>query len=428
VSAATATASAAIIDRGTRRADGGLVRGGLGLGAATLVASGANYASNLVLGRRLEADEFADAALVVSGLLLLSAVALGLQLTIARAIAAGGRAAAIRRIQRRAVIAGVGLGATAAALSPLIASAFNMASPMPFIVLSAGIPIFFSMAMRRGMLQASHRFGQIGLSQVAEPVARLAVTVLALTLGMGATSAAIGLVVAFAVGWAASSPGPLRADATDTDQRRTQAAVGATVLLLSGQVVIANGDLWVVAALIPADAGSYAAVALVGRLVFIAGWSIVTVVFPTLVSGSADASGGLLLKAFGATAAIGAVLTLGAFVAGDRLISAMVGDDYADAGRLLGPYALATTLFVLANLLAVADLASGRHLLPGVVALGAIAQTVLLVLLSSRGTTWVVVGQLCTMSVLVAVLGSTTLIRHRSSERSTTRRATAPAA
>ena len=55
--------------------------------------------------------------------------------------------------------------------------------------------------------------------------------------------------------------------------------------------MIANGDLWVVAALIPADAGSYAAVALVGRLVFIAGWSIVTVVFPSLASGSGAASG-----------------------------------------------------------------------------------------------------------------------------------------
>ena len=71
---------------------GGLLRGGLGLGAATLVASVANYAGNLVLGRRFETDEFADAALVVSGLLLLSAVALGLQLTVARAVATGGGA------------------------------------------------------------------------------------------------------------------------------------------------------------------------------------------------------------------------------------------------------------------------------------------------------------------------------------------------
>lgn len=413
MSTATATAetAATTADSG-RRSGGGLLRGGVSLGAATLVASGANYASNLVLGRRLEVDEFADAALVVSGLLLLSAVALGLQLTVARAIATGGGASAARRLERRAVIVGAGAGATVAVLSPMIASRFNMGSPVPLIVLAAGVPIFFSMAMRRGVLQASHRFGQIALSQVAEPLARLAITMVALSMGLGATSAAVGLVAAFAVGWVVSSPGALRLEATTTI-RETRSAVGATVLLLIGQVVIANGDLWVVAALIPSDAGSYAAVALVGRLVFIAGWSIVTVVFPTLASGSGAASGRLLLKAVGSAAIVGSALTAGAFVAGDRLIGAMVGDDYAEAGHLLGPYALATTLFVVANLLAVADMAGGRRLLPALVAAGAIAQTVLLVLVADRGITWIVYGQLAAMAVLVIVLGSTMVVRAR---------------
>ena len=413
MSTATATAetAATTADSG-RRSGGGLLRGGVSLGAATLVASGANYASNLVLGRRLEVDEFADAALVVSGLLLLSAVALGLQLTVARAIATGGGASAARRLERRAVIVGAGAGATVAVLSPMIASRFNMGSPVPLIVLAAGVPIFFSMAMRRGVLQASHRFGQIALSQVAEPLARLAITMVALSMGLGATSAAVGLVAAFAVGWVVSSPGALRLEATTTI-RETRSAVGATVLLLIGQVVIANGDLWVVAALIPSDAGSYAAVALVGRLVFIAGWSIVTVVFPTLASGSGAASGRLLLKAVGSAAIVGSALTAGAFVAGDRLIGAMVGDDYAEAGHLLGPYALATTLFVVANLLAVADMAGGRRLLPALVAAGAIGQTVLLVLVADRGITWIVYGQLAAMAVLVIVLGSTMVVRAR---------------
>ena len=410
---ATATATAVDADLSTHSSRSGLLRGGIGLGAATLVASAANYSSNLVLGRRLEADEFADAALVVSGLLLLSAVALGLQLIVARAIATGGGAAIVRRLERRAVIIGCSTGMAVALLSPLIASGFNMASPVPFIVLSAGIPIFFSMATRRGVLQASHRFGQIGISQIAEPLARLAVTMLALSMGLGATSAALGLVAAFAVGWVASSPRHLHLHTGDGSERGARAAVAATLLLLVGQVVIANGDLWVVAALIPSDAGSYAAVALVGRLVFIAGWSIVTVVFPSLASGSAEASGRLLLMAVGAAALVGGMLSIGAFVLGDTLIRAMVGENYADAGHLLGPYALATTLFVVANLLAVSDLAAGRRLLPALVAAGAIAQTVLLVLIAPRGIAWIVNGQLAAMAVLTVVLASALVTRRR---------------
>jgi uncharacterized membrane protein len=70
-------------------------------------------------------------------------------------------------------------------------------------------------------------------------------------------------------------------------------------------------------------------------------------------------------------------------------------------------------LFVLANLLAVAGLADGRRLLPGMLAAGAIVQTVLLVLVASRGVTWVVYGQLFVMAILVAVLAVTTLTRYR---------------
>jgi O-antigen/teichoic acid export membrane protein len=409
VTASTATPSASL---GAPRIQGHLLRGGLGLGAATLVASIANYTSNLALGRRLDADQFADAALVVSGLLLLSAVAVGLQLTVARAIAAGGGAAAARRIEQRALVVGASIGLAMSALSPLIASRFNMDSPVPLIVLAAGVPVFFSMAIRRGVLQASHRFGRIAISQIAEPMARLAVTVAALSLGLGATSAALGLVAAFAVGWVAASPGPGRLD-IGSSGRVQRSALGATVLLLVGQVVIANGDLWVVAALIPSDAGSYAAVALVGRLVYIAGWSIVTVVFPSLVSGSGTANGNLLIRAVAAAATVGTALTVGAFVAGDRLIGLMVGDGYVGAGELLGPYALATTLFVVANLLAVADVAEGRRLLPAMLAAGSVLQTALLVLVSSRGIVWAVYAQLIAMAALVVILAAVTIARQQ---------------
>ena len=110
-----------------------------------------------------------------------------------------------------------------------------MASPLPLIVLGTGVPVFFSMATRRGVLQASHRFGQIGLSQVVEPLARLAVTILALSLGMGATSAAVGLVAAFAVGWIASSPRHLHLDTGASSDDDVRSAAVATVLLLSGR-------------------------------------------------------------------------------------------------------------------------------------------------------------------------------------------------
>ncbi len=193
-------------------------------------------------------------------------------------------------------------------------------------------------------------------------------------------------------------------------EHQGRSVVGATILLLLGQVVISNGDLWVVAARVPDEAGVYAAVALIGRLVFIAAWSVITVVFPSLVSDQGDnPSTGLLPRAVAITAGFGGVLTLGAAVFAGPLMASMVGDGFSEGASLLWPYALATTLFVVANLLAVADLASGRTMVSGVMAIGGVVQTLVLLSGASSGASWVVWAQVVLMSVLLlaAFLAST---------------------
>ena len=101
----------------------GLLRGGLGVGVATTFASAANYLSNVVLGRVLGPDEFADAALVVSGLLLLGAMALGLQLT------AAGRLPSAPALQHFVVPVGVRQRSGSQRASP--SSAWLRSSPTP---------------------------------------------------------------------------------------------------------------------------------------------------------------------------------------------------------------------------------------------------------------------------------------------------------
>jgi O-antigen/teichoic acid export membrane protein len=164
----------------------------------------------------------------------------------------------------------------------------------------------------------------------------------------------------------------------------------------------------------PDEAGLYAAVALIGRLVYVAAWSIVTVLFPTLVSGASAARTELLRRGVVATAVVGALLSLAAFFAGDRLVIGMVGDEFEGAGALLGPYALATTLFVMSTLVAVADLATGRRLLPAIMAGGAVLQTAVLVPLALGGIRLVVLGQLAVMSLLFIVVARLSVVRRGS--------------
>ncbi len=392
----------------------GLARGGVAVGVATTFASAANYLSNVVLGRVLGPSEFADAALVVSGLLLLSAMALGLQLMTAQAMAAGADSAALRRARRQAGSAGSLVGLTVVLASPLVADVLNMTSWVPFAILGAGVPVYFVMAVARGASQAGHEFGRLALSIGIEAGARLVVTTACVVAGMGATGAAVALTVSFAAALAPCRPPTSvgRGRATANLLVGTRPVIGATVLLLVGQVVISNGDLWVVAARVPEEAGVYAAVALIGRLVFIAAWSVITVVFPSLVSeGLGGPQASLLNRAVVLTAGLGGLMTVGAAVFAEPLMSSMVGEGFTDGAHLLWPYALATTLFVVANLFAVADVAIGRTAVPAAVAVGAIAQTIVLFVGASAGAAWVVWAQVVLMSVLLLAVFAVGLCR-----------------
>lgn len=397
-----------------------LVHGGIGVGAATTLASAANYLSNVVLGRGLGPDGFADAALVVSAMLLVGAIALGFQLTVARHVATGAGVTTVVRLRRLAATAGALIGGALIASSTVLGVVFHMSSPWPLVVFGAGIPVYFVMAVGRGVAQATHAFGRLAASLAVEAAARLLVTVAAVGAGLGATGASVALVFSFIV-----AAGPCRAIRVDSsgvapERVGSRRVAGATVLLLFGQVVISNGDLWVVAAIVPDDAGSYAAVALIGRLVFITAWSIVTVVFPSLAAegaGHRARTDRLLWQAVAITAVFGGSATLGAALFGERLLTMMVGAGYIGGADLLWPYSLATTLFVLANLFAVADVAVGRVRGPAVVAVGGLVQTLVLSAGGSAGVAWVVWAQVAVMGALLAAAATTACVRPKWSGR-----------
>ena len=64
-------------------------------------------------------------------------------------------------------------------------------------------------------------------------------------------------------------------------QKAVIAFAGPVVLVYLGQILISNSDIIMVKRFFePEIAGQYAAVALIGRIVFFATWSVVTALFP----------------------------------------------------------------------------------------------------------------------------------------------------
>ena len=406
-----------------------LVTGGSVLAVALVVTNAGNYILNLLLGRWLSPAEFADASLMVTMMLTFASISVCLALVTARFIGirdaagdVGGSERLVRTLRRVALSVGIVIAAVVAAGSPWWRDIFHTGSAWPFVILACGIPFYLQCAVGRGTLQGRLRFVPLAVTFLVEMTVRLSVGSGLVLLGMGVDGATAGLALSLVAAWVTVMlfrPGHSRArrtieegpvDAspgTSTDLAGVRAYVAFVSVLLVGQMVINNSDVLIAkASLAPFDAGLYSAVALIGRAVFFLSWSVATVVFPVVALRHAKGESGHRVLAGGIVAVlgIGSACVVGALLFGGPVLGVVLGPDYSGLSGSLAVYALATTLFAVASLIASQHLATGRIRESWVVLAGAGLQIVLL-LLWHNSIAQLIGAQLVAMSfVLTAVV------------------------
>jgi len=409
-------------DSANGKTDGrSLLTGGAFLAGATLLAGVGNYVLNVVLGRWLGPSEFSDANLMVTLMLLATAVAISLQLLAAKFTsrnqavdnqAEGDRVS--RWLERRAFTVGIVIAVALSFTATDASEFFNTQSAWPIAILGWGMPFYLAHGVGRGVLQGRLQFKRLASTYLAEMLVRLGLSTTLVWLGFGVTGATIGLSVSFVATWisvriAIGSRSTGRASTKELKKVMTE--VGPVAVLLAGQIIVNNQDvLWVKRQFDPNLAGAYAGIALIGRAVFFLSWSVVAAVFPASSQRSAAGTDArrLLLSATAAVSAIGVACVVGAIVAGDLVLNNVFGPGYDRVGAYLPWYAGATSLFALANLWASYDLSVGRSRGPRLLLLGAIVQSVLLL---SMGSTihGVIQAQVIAMAGLVALCAATIL-------------------
>ena len=362
------------------------------LTGATLAASGVNYALNLLLARWMTPSEFGDANLVVTVMLGLTAVAVTLQLVTAQRISTAPAATqAVERLAllRRAWSVGLLVAIAIAVFSPLIASATSSASAMPFVLLALGLPFYLAQAVERGALQGRLRFGDLAATLILEAVTRLGVAIALVLCGLGVSGATAGITASFIASWwlarrrelvLSTRSGNEVAHATAVSRSITaRRATQATMLLLVGQIMINNGDVVLAKTLFDAEtAGVYSVVALIGRAIFFLSWSVVTAAFPMAAAAEAAERRSLRRRAVRTVAAMSTLMTLAVALLAPRLSPIVFGDAYSTAAGLFLPYAVATSLFAVANVMASLSTAQGDRQTAAVIVGGAVGQTMLL--------------------------------------------------
>ncbi len=335
--------------------------GGGVLFASMTIVNLANYAFNLILGRWLGPAPYADLALIATITLVLVFMTTTLQMVGAKYFAGGdGLAAApLRRwMSGWAWAAGLGLGAAFVVGAPALATFFNMASPWPFRLLGAGLPFYVAQAVERGALQGSLRFGALATTYQVETWVRLLGGLAAVAIGWGVNGAVGAISLSFVATWLTARVAvgrlPEGPALTAEARRRITAFAGAVVVTLIGEIVFSHSDILVVKRFFPAtEAGWYAALAIIGRVVFYAPWAIIATMFP-IVAGRHDRGEShrhLLLGSVGLVLTMAATITTITALAPEFVMGLLFGDAYLDVAPLLWRYALATSFFTLGNVI-----------------------------------------------------------------------------
>ena len=331
---------------------------------SVLAVNGGNYLYNLILGRLLGPTAFADAAVLITFLLVLSFVAMTFQLVTAKFSVLFENElfkSLIARVYQQAFAVGIGLGILIIAFASQLQALFNTSSSTMFIIFGCGVPLYFLMSVNRGAFQGKKAYKSLSITYQAEMLSRLVITLGLILLFDIQSSAviAIGILLSFVFGLfpfkmkQISFKKPAALDAQYSKQIKNFFLLTAFYELT--QIIINNSDILLVKHYFESyEAGLYASLALIGRIVYFIAWMFVMLLLPAVVElkkeGKETAS--VLFKYVGYIAAISIVIVFTCLVFPELIINILFGEQYIAMAPLLWKYAIATSMFAISNIFA----------------------------------------------------------------------------
>jgi O-antigen/teichoic acid export membrane protein len=277
-----------------------ILNGSIILLIGSIVVSLANFGYNIGVARMLGPSDFSHAAAAVTILMLISAITLAFQLVctklIARSDAIEAKAAVFQDLMKRAWMIGVGLGVFMLLTASMLTSYLRLSSPWIIILLAIGLTIYVPLGVKRGGLQGTCRFRGLAWNMAAEAIVKFVGAIVLIAMGFGVLGAVAAIsasvILAF---WLPDKASELRGPALAGTAEHVGEGRQAVVFFV-GQVIISNIDILMVKHFFkPEDAGLYAAIALVGRLLYFAAWSVVSAMFPVSAEKKENGSSGSLL-------------------------------------------------------------------------------------------------------------------------------------
>lgn len=322
-----------------------------------------NLLYNLAIAHALGADSFGHASVVYTVLMLLSSVTLSFQLLCSKFIAKSDslpeKIAIYRFLHRRAWMFGAGISLLLAYSSSVVSEYLNLPTRNYVLMLACAIVFFIPLGVRRGLMQGMYDFRRLAFNFVLEVVVKLTGAILLIDAGYGVTGVIAAIVASIVLAYVFAPP---HRELTTNSQATLPAALGEgiqAIVFFIGQVIINNLDIILVKHFFSAtDAGVYAAVALVGRVVYMLSWSVVSGMFPFSAGARSEEQEGraVLGTALLLVVLVASLFTMGVWLAPPRLWHVLLGNGFplsqhGSYTSLLVLYAATTGIYSLAVVL-----------------------------------------------------------------------------
>lgn len=344
-----------------------------------LFVNGGNYLYNLLLGRILGPAAFSDAAILITFLLILSFMGMTFQIVSAKyavLLEKSTFSLFIKMVVRYAALIGMAIGAMILFFNHELQELFHTKTASMFVIFGLGIPLYFVMSVNRGLYQGKNLMDKLAFTYQTEMASRLLLTISAVLLlpnvapsiivATGITASLIFGLFPFqkSIPEATVMRVTLVAKSHQLDKKGILTFFMLTAFYEMTQIIINNSDIILVKHYFNNhEAGLYASLALIGRVVYFVAWMFVMLLLPKVIQLKKDGkeTQPILMKYVAYITVLSTVIVLATFLFPELVVKLMFGDEYLSIAFLLWKYAMATSIFAIANIFAYYFLSIGKY-------------------------------------------------------------------
>jgi len=378
-----------------------------------IIVNAGNYLLNVLLGNILGPELFADTAVLITLLLILSFIGMAFQVATAKFIILldiSRKTALTKLAVKYALILGLIASTLLIVLSKELHIIFQTQSQGMFIIFAIGIPFYFFMCINRGFYLGEKKLVLLSLTYHSEMLSRLIFTLLLVVLlpkSYSTIAVAIGILISLVIGLFPIKNNYISSNwlksTSYLNPTKFRAFFMITAFYECTQILINHSDLLLVKHFFNNyDTGLYAALALIGRAVYYTAWIFIMLLLPKVIALKKQGKNTqkTLFKYVIYTSIIAAMLIICSKLFPNQIIVILFGKDYVAIAPLLWKYALASSLFAVANIFSYYFLSLNKYFPIVITSVIGVAQIISITLLHSS-LNQIVVIQILLMIVLL---------------------------